>query len=137
MMFSVLFLSLSSGGAHLIRHGSERQSANPLIPANFRRENETRSHLLTRDFEERRFGHRNLKSTLDRLEVGATAKIEEVSTACDRAGRMAVLGFIPGRMVKVTRHAPLGDPISVELDGQEISLRRSEAAIICIREIPK
>jgi ferrous iron transport protein A len=78
-----------------------------------------------------------LKSTLDRLQVGATAKIEEVSTACDRAGRMAVLGFIPGRMVKVTRHAPLGDPISVELDGQEISLRRSEAAIICIREIPK
>ena len=35
--------------------------------------------------------------------MGATAKIEEVSTACDRAGRMAVLGFIPGRMVKVTR----------------------------------
>jgi hypothetical protein len=30
MMFSVLFLSLSSGGAHLIRHGSERQSGNPL-----------------------------------------------------------------------------------------------------------
>ena len=50
---------------------------------------------------------------------------------------MAVLGFIPGRMVKVTRHAPLGDPISVELDGQEISLRRSEAAIIHIEEIAK
>jgi Fe2+ transport system protein FeoA len=50
---------------------------------------------------------------------------------------MAALGFIPGSVVKVTRHAPLGDPISVELDGQEISLRRSEAAIIHIEEIAK
>jgi Fe2+ transport system protein FeoA len=50
---------------------------------------------------------------------------------------MAALGFIPGRLVKVTRLAPLGDPLSVELDGQEISLRRSEAAIICIGEIQK
>jgi Fe2+ transport system protein FeoA len=31
----------------------------------------------------------------------------------------------------------LGDPISVELDGQEISLRRSEAAIIHIGDIQK
>ncbi len=69
--------------------------------------------------------------------MGATAKIEEVSTVSDRAGRMAALGFIPGRAVKVTRHAPLGDPISVEMDGQEISLRRSEAAIIHIEEIKK
>lgn len=78
-----------------------------------------------------------MKSTLDRLQLGASAKIEEVSTISDRAGRMAALGFIPGRVVKVTRLAPLGDPISVELDGQEISLRRAEAAIIHIEEIAK
>ncbi|MFZ9920864.1 MAG: FeoA family protein [Terrimicrobiaceae bacterium] len=75
-----------------------------------------------------------MKTSLDTLPVGSAAKIEEVSTSCDRAGRMAALGFIPGRMVRVTRLAPLGDPISVELDGQEISLRRSEAAIIHIVE---
>jgi ferrous iron transport protein A len=78
-----------------------------------------------------------LKSTLDRLPLGEAAIIDEVSTVSDRAGRIAALGFIPGRVVKVTRHAPLGDPISVELDGQEISLRRAEAAIIHIEEIPK
>jgi ferrous iron transport protein A len=78
-----------------------------------------------------------LKSTLDRLPVGAAAIIDEVSTISDRAGRIAALGFIPGSVVKVTRHAPLGDPISVELDGQEISLRRAEAAIIHLEEIPR
>jgi ferrous iron transport protein A len=48
---------------------------------------------------------------------------------------MATLGFIPGRKVKVTRFAPLGDPISVEVDGQEISLRRAEARIIQVHQI--
>jgi len=46
---------------------------------------------------------------------------------------MASLGFIPGRMVRVTRFAPLGDPISVQLEGQEISLRRAEARIIRVK----
>ena len=78
-----------------------------------------------------------MKTTLDNLPIGSEATIEGVTTACDRAGRMAVLGFIPGRRVKVTRLAPLGDPISVELEGQEISLRRAEAAIIRIGEISK
>ncbi len=45
---------------------------------------------------------------------------------------MASLGFIPGHSVRVTRIAPLGDPITVEVDGREISLRRSEAKIIAI-----
>jgi Fe2+ transport system protein FeoA len=48
---------------------------------------------------------------------------------------MATLGFIPGRMLKITRFAPLGDPISVEIDGQEISLRRAEARIIQVKNV--
>ena len=75
--------------------------------------------------------------TLDSLEIGSRAKIEGIATACDRAARMSALGFIPGRTVRVTRLAPLGDPISVELDGQEISLRRAEAAIVHIGDIQR
>lgn len=76
-----------------------------------------------------------MKCTLDSLPVGACARIEEILSDCDRANRMATLGFIPGRTLKVTRFAPLGDPISVEVDGQEISLRRAEARIIQVRQI--
>jgi len=76
-----------------------------------------------------------MKRTLDTLKVGSRAEIEDIASDCDRANRMATLGFIPGRMVKVTRFAPLGDPISVELDGQEISLRRAEARIIQVKNI--
>lgn len=73
-------------------------------------------------------------ATLDTLEIGRRARIEGLSSACDRAGRMSALGFVPGRVVMVTRLAPLGDPISVELDGREISLRRAEAAIVHISD---
>ena len=76
-----------------------------------------------------------MKRTLDSLPVGSSARIEEILSDCDRANRMATLGFIPGRKVKVTRFAPLGDPISVEVDGQEISLRRAEARIIQVNQI--
>ncbi len=76
-----------------------------------------------------------MKRTLDSLGVGSRAEIEDITTDCDRANRMATLGFIPGRMLKITRFAPLGDPISVEIDGQEISLRRAEARIIQVKNV--
>ena len=76
-----------------------------------------------------------MSGTLDGLQVGESAEIINISSDCTRAGRMSTLGFIPGRRVTVTRLAPLGDPISVEIDGQEISLRRAEARIIQVRNI--
>jgi ferrous iron transport protein A len=76
-----------------------------------------------------------MKRTLDSLRVGSRAEIEDITTDCDRANRMATLGFIPGRMLKITRFAPLGDPISVEIDGQVISLRRAEARIIQVKNV--
>jgi Fe2+ transport system protein FeoA len=30
--------------------------------------------------------------------------------------------------------APLGDPISIEMDGQEISVRRAEASLVEVEE---
>ena len=74
-----------------------------------------------------------MSGTLDGLQVGESAEIIDISSDCTRAGRMSTLGFIPGRRVKVTRLAPLGDPISVEIDGQEISLRRAEASLITVK----
>ncbi len=57
------------------------------------------------------------------------------SSDCGRAGRLSALGFLPGIRIRISRIAPLGDPISIEMDGQEISLRRAEAALIEVKEI--
>ena len=66
---------------------------------------------------------------------GRPVEILEISSDCGRAGRLAALGFLPGSRVRISRIAPLGDPISIEMGGQEISLRRSEANLIEVREI--
>ena len=62
-------------------------------------------------------------------------EIMGISSDCGRAGRLAALGFLPGQRVRISRVAPLGDPISIEMEGQEISLRRAEADLIEVKEI--
>ena len=44
--------------------------------------------------------------------------------------RLVDMGLTPGTVVKVTKIAPLGDPLEVSLRGYEMSLRRADAAQI-------
>jgi len=72
---------------------------------------------------------------LGKTALGQAVEIIGISSDCGRAGRLAALGFLPGRRVRISRVAPLGDPISIEMEGQEISLRRAEADLIDVKEI--
>jgi ferrous iron transport protein A len=47
--------------------------------------------------------------------------------------RLLDLGFVPDTPVEVLRRAPLGDPVSYELRGYQICLRRDEAEQIMVR----
>ena len=40
--------------------------------------------------------------------------------------------LLPGMMVKVTRVAPLGDPIAIEFQNQCVSLRKAEALEVMV-----
>jgi len=71
--------------------------------------------------------------TLEKVPVGGMGEIDSIVADCDRAGRLSILGFVPGRRVLVKRLAPLGDPMSVEIDGQVISLRKAEAKIVAVK----
>jgi ferrous iron transport protein B len=44
--------------------------------------------------------------------------------------RISEMGFIKGQIIKVTKNAPLLDPVEYSIMGYEISLRRSEASLI-------
>jgi ferrous iron transport protein A len=73
--------------------------------------------------------------TLGKIHHRKPLEIVSVASDCGRAGRLAVLGFLPGRKVRVARVAPLGDPISIEMEGQEISVRRAEANLVEVKEV--
>ncbi len=73
--------------------------------------------------------------TLGEIHHRKPLEIVLVASDCGRAGRLAALGFLPGCRVRISHVAPLGDPISIEMDGQEISVRRAEAGLIEVKEM--
>jgi ferrous iron transport protein A len=69
------------------------------------------------------------------LEVsrGTTVIVEEVGG--DRAFRRRIMemGLVPGTPVRVVAVAPLGDPLTLELRGSRLSIRKTEAAEVRVR----
>lgn len=69
--------------------------------------------------------------TLDLLAAGAHATIDDVALTGDGDAtvlRLVEMGMTAKAPIVVTRRAPLGDPIEVEVRGTRVVLRRAEAA---------
>lgn len=64
---------------------------------------------------------------LDKVRCGQSARVlEQVQTNPLLARRLFEMGLTKGVVVKVKKVAPLGDPVSIELRGYELCLRRQE-----------
>ncbi len=73
--------------------------------------------------------------TLDQLGRGEQAAIRAIHAAGPLGQRLFSLGLLPGTTVKVIQVAPLGDPVTVQTSGFQVSLRKSEARFIEIEGI--
>ena len=73
---------------------------------------------------------------LSELKKGQRAVIESF-TDYDLSLKLLEMGCIPGESVEVSRIAPLGDPIAISVSGYQLSLRKAEAATVCVRSIPE
>ena len=69
-------------------------------------------------------------TTLNQMQPGEGGRIVDITAQRAVTQRLMAMGLLPGRHVEVVRFAPLGDPITVQLDGTQVSLRRSEARTI-------
>lgn len=49
--------------------------------------------------------------------------------------RLLDLGFVPESEVDVVRKAPLGDPIQCKIANYNVTLRKSEAALIEVEDV--
>lgn len=73
---------------------------------------------------------------LNELPIGAVARVTGFSDRNDPCRRRLLsMGLTPGAVVAVTRRAPLGDPVEVNLRGTALCLRREEARIITVEQI--
>lgn len=48
--------------------------------------------------------------------------------------RLLTMGLVKGTEFTVTRTAPLGDPVEIEVKGYNLSLRKGEAAMIRVEK---
>ena len=73
--------------------------------------------------------------TLKELKKGQNAVITSVGGEGALRQHFLDMGLIPGAEVTVTKFAPLGDPMEIQIHGYELSLRLAEAEQIEIKEI--
>ena len=69
--------------------------------------------------------------TLDLLKLGETAKIKAVhgeNTSLRR--RLLDMGLTKDTMVTLTRKAPLGDPIELNLRDYSLTIRKDDAKLV-------
>jgi ferrous iron transport protein A len=76
-------------------------------------------------------------ATLAGLAVGGRGAIRTFACAAPLMQRLLEMGLTRGTEVEVIRVAPLGDPIEIRLRGYFLSLRKAEAALIRIDEVPR
>jgi Fe2+ transport system protein FeoA len=70
--------------------------------------------------------------SLDQLQAGQRARIEEVRGDGALLQRLLEMGVLEGEEVEVVGFAPLGDPMDLRLRDYRLSLRRSEAARVLV-----
>lgn len=49
--------------------------------------------------------------------------------------RLMAMGMLPGRSVEVVQVALFGDPVTVQMDGSRLSLRRQEASALQVEAV--
>ncbi len=69
-------------------------------------------------------------ATLDKIEIGQSARIKAVNGEGQRRQHFLDMGIIPDAVVKLVKYAPLGDPMEVKIHGYALTLRIADAQLI-------
>jgi ferrous iron transport protein A len=72
-----------------------------------------------------------MQKKLSELQVGQKAIIVSLEDE-ELVLKLLEMGFIPGEDITMEQIAPLGDPVSVNIAGYQVSLRINEAETIIV-----
>lgn len=71
-------------------------------------------------------------STLNKLPIGKTAKIEKIEKNCELYKRLTDIGLISGTDVQCILKSPLGDPCAYLIRGSVIAIRECDCKNVSI-----
>lgn len=66
-------------------------------------------------------------TSLDNLKIGQLCNVIEIEVTGEIKYRLLDMGIIPNTKIKLTKKAPLGDPIQIEVRGYSLSIRKEIA----------
>lgn len=72
--------------------------------------------------------------TLNDLKPGQFGIVEKIMCDKELRSRIVDMGITPGALVIMKRIAPFGDPIQINVRGFDLSIRKSEAENIKLKE---
>ena len=70
--------------------------------------------------------------TLKEVPCGQTVKVTKLNGEGPVKRRIMDMGITKGVEIYVRKVAPLGDPVEVTVRGDELSLRKADAEMICV-----
>jgi ferrous iron transport protein A len=70
--------------------------------------------------------------TLRDVKPGESATVQKLNGAGAVKRRIMDMGITKGVRISVRKVAPLGDPVEITVRGYELSLRKSDAALIAV-----
>jgi len=73
--------------------------------------------------------------TLKDAKIGETVKVVKLNGEGPVKRRIMDMGITKGVEITVRKVAPLGDPIELNVRGYELSIRKSDAALIDVEDI--
>lgn len=72
--------------------------------------------------------------TLKEMKCGETVKVLKLDGAGPLKRRIMDMGITKGVDIMVKKAAPFGDPVEVTVKGYELTLRKSEAEMILVKD---
>ena len=72
---------------------------------------------------------------LSQLKIGEKATVVVVNGEGAVRRRLFDMGITPGAEVYLRKKAPLGDPIEIAIRGYELTLRKTEASQVEVKEL--
>lgn len=71
---------------------------------------------------------------LTSVALGATVTVAEINLPPATRPRLMEMGLLVGTKVELVRFAPMGDPVEIKVRGYNLTLRKSEAEQILVRD---
>jgi len=71
---------------------------------------------------------------LSQIQKDGRFRVTHVNPGNSSVARLMSLGLLPGKEVRLTHEAPLGDPIAVTFEGCHMSLRLKDAGEIEVED---